>query len=97
MDADICTLLQQCQAQIDENHQLEQLLKYKFRTLDPADIVMFYTVILTAAAVHQKICRVAQKDISRIGADDVILIGFVAAVGSFIDRKLYSLSLQQLL
>lgn len=87
MDADIRTLLGQCQAQIDDNHKLEQLLNYKFRKWDPADIVKLYTVILIAAAVHQKICRIAQKDISRIGADDVILIGFFAAVGSFLDRK----------
>lgn len=84
----VCRLLQQCQAQIDENHQLEQFLK-KYKTWDPADIVKLYTVILFVAAVHQKICRLAQQDISRVGADDVILIGFAAAVGSFLDRKLY--------
>ena len=89
MDREICSLLQQCQTQIDENNQLEKLLKHlKIKeAIAPTDIVKAYIVILFAAALHHKVSRVKQNDISRIGADDVILVGFAAAVGSFLNRK----------
>ena len=86
MDREIGILLQQCQTQIDENNQLEQLLKFKAKAV-PTDIVKLYIVILIAAALHHKVSRIQQNDISRIGADDVILIGFAAAIGSFLNRN----------
>lgn len=89
MDQEICILLQQCQTQIDENNQLEKLLKnLKIKeAILPEDIVKLFTVVLVAAALHHKVYRLKQNDISRIGADDVILIGFAAAVGSFFNKK----------